>query len=239
MTGTEGFIADIRTGLGFISGADRGPDRFRTLFPSEDIKDLLELIDSRSLEDKQMFINQFRMQAEPLRLNIHEAAGLAEAARKITGIIREAEPEFEVAPHVIQHDHPDLAALELAKHLGNERVLYTTSPDNTDVREQTIASYVGITAPSWGVADTATILQLTEPGRPRSTSLVPSIHIAVLRLARIVADLAELYAVLQRDPPSSSYVLITGPSKTADIESQLVHGAHGPREMHVVIVDEL
>jgi len=35
------------------------------------------------------------------------------------------------------------------------------------------------------------------------------------------------------------YVLITGPSKTADIESQLVHGAHGPREMHVVIVDEL
>jgi L-lactate dehydrogenase complex protein LldG len=58
-------------------------------------------------------------------------------------------------------------------------------------------------------------------------------------VGNLLADLAELYGVLHRDPPQSSYVLITGPSKTADIEAQLVHGAHGPKAMHVVIVTEL
>ena len=104
--------------------------------------------------------------------------------------------------------------------------------------KKTIDSYVGITSPSWGVADSATIVQLTLPGQPRSTSLVPSIHIGVIRIENILADLSELYARLRQNPPSSSAVFITGPSKTGDIEAHLVFGAHGPKIMHIVVIDE-
>ena len=103
------------------------------------------------------------------------------------------------------------------------------------MREKTIASFIGITAPAIGVADSATVIQLTRPGQPRSTSLVPSIHIAILRQDRLVKDLEEAYVLLQEER-LDSLVFISGPSKTADIEATMVHGAHGPREMHLVVI---
>ncbi|MBB1077926.1 LUD domain-containing protein, partial [Rhodoferax sp. 4810] len=89
-----------------------------------------------------------------------------------------------------------------------------------------------------GVADSATLIQLTEPGRPRSTSLLASIHIAILRRENIVADLQEAYALLRDRAHLDSLVFISGPSKTADIEAHMVHGAHGPREVHLIILAE-
>jgi len=66
---------------------------------------------------------------------------------------------------------------------------------------------------------------------------VPSVHIAVLPLDRLVAELSEIYAHLEAlDPMPAAVTFISGPSKTADIEAQLVHGAHGPREMHLFVV---
>jgi L-lactate dehydrogenase complex protein LldG len=239
MPGTPEFIAGIRSSLGFDPATGRDAQLFRSLFPEWDAGAVLDRIEARTLAEKRELASRFREQAGPLKLEVHEAAGFEDAGRIVMGIISKTSPEFEEAPHVIQHDHPDCAALALAKQSGDEMLLYTTSVDNRDVRAQTISSYVGITAPSWGVADTATVLQVTEPGQPRSTSLVPSIHIAILRLENILADLVEIYAILHKDPPASSYVFISGPSKTADIEAQLVHGAHGPKDMHVVIVDSL
>jgi L-lactate dehydrogenase complex protein LldG len=64
---------------------------------------------------------------------------------------------------------------------------------------------------------------------------VPSIHIGVLKKTNLVANLHEAYAVLQEEAHFDSMVFITKPSKTADIEAQMVHGAHGPREVHVLI----
>ena len=68
-------------------------------------------------------------------------------------------------------------------------------------------------------------------------SLLPPLHIAVVPVDRILTGLDEL---LTREPlpadRSSSMVLITGPSRTADIEQILVRGVHGPGEIHVVLV---
>jgi len=237
MVEVNDFIAHIRSALGFSSADTRDPKQFPALFSSTDIDGVLDRIYSRTSEEKRLLVERFREQATPLRLNVHESADFEGAAKIIDDIIRESSPEFAEAQDVIMHDHPDIAALGLSTKGDVEIVYHVTSATNPEIREQTINSYIGITAPLWGVADTATVLQVTKTGLPRSTSLVPSIHIGVLRLENMLADLTELYAVLRQNPPDSSYVFISGPSKTADIESQLVHGAHGPREMHVVVVD--
>ena len=80
------------------------------------------------------------------------------------------------------------------------------------------------------------------PGQPRSISLVPSIHIAVITADQILANFKELYALLRWGSKGDGVELdnclsfISGPSKTADIEATLVHGAHGPRELILIVL---
>ena len=80
---------------------------------------------------------------------------------------------------------------------------------------------------------------LTRPEQPRSLSLLPPVHIAVARREQIVADLFDWFDDQQRDihklPACVS--IITGPSKTGDIELKLVTGVHGPGEVHVILLE--
>lgn len=99
---------------------------------------------------------------------------------------------------------------------------------------------VGITSADYALADTGSLIFLAESGESRLLSLLPPCHIAVIERAKILTGLDELFT-LQPDPGanSSAMVLITGPSRTADIEMRLVRGVHGPGELHVVIVDDV
>ncbi len=82
----------------------------------------------------------------------------------------------------------------------------------------------------------------TQPGLARAVSLVPTIHIAVIEIDQIVVDLKELYTLLKHNPDynrqgiTNCLTFISGPSKTADIEAVMVHGAHGPRELHLFVI---
>ena len=95
----------------------------------------------------------------------------------------------------------------------------------------------GITSADYALADTGTLVMLSSREKARMISLLPPVHIAVVPYSRILTGLDELFTVLP-DPSaqSSSMVLITGPSRTADIEQILVRGVHGPGEIHVVVV---
>jgi L-lactate dehydrogenase complex protein LldG len=99
---------------------------------------------------------------------------------------------------------------------------------------------VGITTADYGLADTGSLVVLSESHESRLLSLLPPCHIAVLDRSRLVENLDELLA-LHPDPAatSSGLVLITGPSRTADIEMLLVRGVHGPGEIHTVIVENV
>jgi len=78
---------------------------------------------------------------------------------------------------------------------------------------------------------------LSGPQEARMISLLPPTHIAIVQRERLVTGLDELLNLLPHPAElTSSMVLITGPSRTADIEQILVRGVHGPGEIHVVVV---
>jgi L-lactate dehydrogenase complex protein LldG len=97
-----------------------------------------------------------------------------------------------------------------------------------------------VTSTAAGVADTGTLVLWPGPHEPRSLSLVPPLHIAVLRASRLYASLPAAMDVLrQRSPLPTNLLLVTGPSKTADIQQVLAYGAHGPKELVIVLVDDV
>jgi L-lactate dehydrogenase complex protein LldG len=96
---------------------------------------------------------------------------------------------------------------------------------------------VGITSADYALADTGTLVMIASPQEARMISLLPPAHIAVVPRARILSGLDELFALLPHPADvSSSMVLITGPSRTADIEQILVRGVHGPGLLTVIVV---
>ena len=100
---------------------------------------------------------------------------------------------------------------------------------------------VGITGVNAALAATGSLALESGAGRYRSASLLPDLHIALMRAEQILPDLESWQAAQERDgypafTSASNTTLISGPSKTADIGHELVKGAHGPREVHVLIL---
>lgn len=109
--------------------------------------------------------------------------------------------------------------------------------DRLKLREACIHHDVGITSADYALAETGTLVMISSPEEARMISLLPPRHLAILPRERLLTSLDE-FLTLQSIPSalSSAVVLITGPSRTADIEQILVRGVHGPGEIHVVIV---
>ena len=107
------------------------------------------------------------------------------------------------------------------------------------LRAACVAADVGITSADYALAETGTLVMLSSPQEARLISLLPPMHVAVFPRSRMLANLDELLAILPNPAEqTSSMVLITGPSRTADIEQILVRGVHGPGEIYAVVVEE-
>jgi L-lactate dehydrogenase complex protein LldG len=113
----------------------------------------------------------------------------------------------------------------------------TDFTDAAALRAECASADFGITSADYALADTGTLVMIASPEEARMVSLLPPVHIAVVPRERILTGLDELFSILPRPGEiTSSMVLITGPSRTADIEQILVRGVHGPGEIHVVVV---
>jgi L-lactate dehydrogenase complex protein LldG len=102
------------------------------------------------------------------------------------------------------------------------------------VREPNPEIKFGLTGCAAGIANTGTVVLLDE-GETLKASLLPETHLVVLRASQLVADLPEALAGTRN---ASNAVLVTGPSRTADIEMTLTIGVHGPKEIIVFLVDD-
>lgn len=95
---------------------------------------------------------------------------------------------------------------------------------------------VGISHAAYGLADTGSVVLRSGPTQSRRESLLPAVHVCVVPVERLLPGLPELFAEVGVDLPSE-LAIVTGPSRSADIEQNLTIGVHGPGEVHVVLVD--
>lgn len=108
------------------------------------------------------------------------------------------------------------------------------APDDTEVR-------VGLTGVDAALAATGSLVIGSGPGKPRQASLLPAVHIAVVAASQMMADLESWMSSQHAQDfdqfrGQSSILVVSGPSRTADIGMELVMGAHGPAELHIILL---
>jgi L-lactate utilization protein LutC len=96
----------------------------------------------------------------------------------------------------------------------------------------------GVSRAAYALADTGSVVLAASPEEPRAASLLPDVHVTLVSEDVILTGLEELFAAVGNELPSS-LAIVTGPSRSADIEQKLTVGVHGPGEVHVVLTASL
>ena len=251
----ERFIRNVRRSLGFSPDKRRSP---QGLFPAEgscESAEIVKRVEARTLESRMELLGLLMESAKSIQLQVIPVEDIVSASAAIAQLVEEKQPEWGTQKSITAWRHPLIDGLHLPDLLveqnvpvyipdlaGRADVDEANEDRRKEIRSQVIDSYIGVTSADFCIAETATLVMKTRPGQARSVSLVPSIHVAVIELEQILMNLKELYAVLQCDPKqreeglTNCMTFISGPSKTADIELVMVHGAHGPRELYLYVI---
>ena len=217
-------LDDVRSALG----------RRTTLVPTP----LEAFVEPAAVSDGIEMLERFVQEATAVRAQVHRVSDESQLVEKI----------FELCA-----DHPGDIALSGTALFGktdlraalNGRGLAMFA-GNKAGHEQKVASLascaVGITAADYAIAETGTIVLSSDEPDALLVSLLPPLHIALVRTSQMIATMDGALSTIGRErmgPNSTarSVTLITGPSRTSDVELVLSIGVHGPKELHVIIVD--
>ncbi|MBT1072615.1 lactate utilization protein [Pelotalea chapellei] len=174
----------------------------------------------------------FKTRAEGVGAKVHRCATSQEALDFVLSFLAGEGVAEQPQCSAVWADSPFLAAVD-------RQVLNKVSGLKLEVTRATAAeAKFGITQLDWALADTGTLVQDATAIEERLASSLCSIHIALVPTAGLLPDLPSLLTRLT--PAESSYIaMITGPSRTADIERVLTIGVHGPERLVIVFVDDL
>jgi L-lactate dehydrogenase complex protein LldG len=170
---------------------------------------------------------------------------------KVSGKAIILKSEDEIKDYVIrlveEHSAKSLAIWEsdflkqinLREFLENKGLKF--APPNS--KEEMAEADIGITEADFGIADTGTLVLIANEKQPRSVSLIPPIHVAILQSDVILEKMEDVFAILKNSLDetgsiaklTSCITFITGPSRTGDIELNITLGVHGPKELFVLI----
>jgi len=130
--------------------------------------------------------------------------------------------------------------LELSEDAGPEEIVAAV---RRFLREKFTSARLGVSGANSIAADTGTIVLVENEGNIRLVTGLPPVHVVITGVDKVVPTMEDAVAVALVQAawaglyPPTYLNLITGPSSTADIEHHRVYGAHGPRELHVILVD--
>ncbi len=88
----------------------------------------------------------------------------------------------------------------------------------------------------WAIAETGSIFESTGPGKSRVSPILTPVHVVILKRSRILATQGDFFQLPDLGKTGSAQIIMTGPSRTADIEKVLTLGAHGPKQLYVILV---
>ena len=163
-----------------------------------------------------------------MRMRIEALAGKTERTADPLAVVREA----IAGKTAVASNSPYLAEIGVTSLPGVRSGIV----DREELRDVCAKADIGITSADYALADTGTLVMIASPQEQRLISLLPPAHLAVVPQDRILSGLDELFTRIPLPAnDTSSLVLITGPSRTADIEQILVRGVHGPGLITVVI----
>jgi L-lactate dehydrogenase complex protein LldG len=241
------FLDNIRKAL-CVDGGRVCPDIFYRK-PDQESMIVLDRISSRSHSLRLQLLETMIDAAKTVNLDVIPVKTLTDASHGIIKLACEKQPEWGDEKSVVLWKHPLLEEMNIGEHLRerNMAVIFSDLPDagktgRDKLIKESAISFIGITSADCCIAETGTLVLKTAPGKERIVSLLPSIHVAVIKLEQVIADFKELYTLLDKDLKDSpegienGMTFITGPSKTADIEATMVHGAHGPREVYIYVI---
>lgn len=151
-----------------------------------------------------------------------------EIEQQIRSIVQERGFRCVLASDRVREQHPNLKQITDALPEGNIEAWKEFLFNDVEV---------GITSAICAIATTGTIVMRPGPDEPRSLSLVPPCHIVIVREETLFNDFAEvIHTQSWKNNMPTNMVLVSGPSKTADIQQTLAYGAHGPRELFVLFI---
>jgi L-lactate dehydrogenase complex protein LldG len=170
---------------------------------------------------------------ETLKANKGEAlraGSLAEALALAGDVLHEAG-----ASRVIADGHPLLVEAKLVDRWP-ETDWYIVGHSEGDLRAFAAAADVGISVATAALAETGTVVVATDAQTSRLTGLLPPVHLVLASTTHLTTDIFTWTAQRPEALPAS-VTLISGPSKTADIEQTMAVGVHGPGRFIVILYD--
>lgn len=189
--------------------------------------------------DTTALIESFTRELTALRGNVHGPQTPAQAIETVIGLVRDSGGDEILAWADEALPVPGLGEV---MRRADFTILDPTVPVDPDSRRekqlQLVRASAGVTGALAGLADTGSLVLTGGTARPRFASLLPPVHIALLSVADLFPTLPAFFAARpDLASASSNVVVITGPSRTADIELTPVYGVHGPKALHVILID--
>jgi L-lactate dehydrogenase complex protein LldG len=163
--------------------------------------------------------------------------------RKLSGVAQKLTPEsvLDTLKALVAENGIRKATLwhtPLFEQLGLENTLRSLGVDlvsPTANKHEMALCDLGITEADYLLPETGTLVLRSSSEKPRAVSLLPRIHLAIVRPEMLRPDLHQVFA----DAKNSHYlVFITGPSRTADIELTVTLGVHGPKNLYVWMLED-
>lgn len=200
-------------------------------FTKRNISNEAQEIQHLTTEQQSTLKSQFISELSNVNTKILEASDETEINKVILNLTKEKKLEsFSI------WESQYLKKLKLKKSLKHAGLKLITAKYKNRIAN----SNIGITEADYAIVDTGTLVLLTKNNQPRSVSLLPPIHLAIVRPEKLVRNIQDLFVILKSEQEeeeeiTSCMTFITGPSRTADIELNLTLGVHGPKELYVII----
>jgi L-lactate dehydrogenase complex protein LldG len=188
------------------------------------------------------YVARFKAEVEALSAYAYGPFDADGVADQVVALINRSLTPGPRPSSVLSWDEAEIGCQPLGDRLEKASIRLVpgdipNNPEHQTVLERLAEIEVGLTGTTAGLADTGSIVVASGLGRARIASLLPPVHIAILRLSRMYPTMQDWLAAggatLAED--TANLVVITGGSRTSDIELQLTLGMHGPKELHVVL----